>query len=233
MKCLVTRLLESIDNNNLPVFGTLTVRCYKINNSNVSQHSFGFCSTEDIVLKIDGDGYFTDNTLSSGFSKILEVNKNTLTYVYFTDGDFNIVIPEAKKVMSFSRNDSGNDAAYSINIDDLIGNTALTTFFMHRSRETTGDLYSLKDALSLNRTNASVRFSGTNIYGDFNKFIEYRISKGQTGKFSWRLNNIILVNGEPNTTTSSDVIAVINSPTSYTMNEIVWNLINGVWTRGE
>ena len=122
-KCLVTRLNGVTKNNSIPRFGFIKVKVEAVASPTKVTQGFLFNPTENTVITIDGDGYFTDESLSQNLGKTKSVNAGTLSPVYVSNGNFYVNIP--KKVTTFipKNNSSQNGTAEannkSFDIDQL------------------------------------------------------------------------------------------------------------------
>ena len=114
-KCLVTRLNGVAENNSIPRLGFIKVKVEAVTSpTNVTQ-GFLFNPIRNTVMTIDGDGYFTDESLSQNLGKTKSVNAGTLIPVYVSNGNFYVNIP--KKVTTFipKNNSSQNGGAQANN----------------------------------------------------------------------------------------------------------------------
>ncbi|MDY5808040.1 MAG: hypothetical protein SPM04_10920 [Lachnospira sp.] len=147
-------------------------------------------SAKPITLKIVGNGYFTDKTLTENKGNTLSILPNSMTYIYVSNGDFYISIPDkySLSVLSLFAEESGSDTSvknktvyldqieYSTlltilrissenvigNIDSLKNLTSLTALHISNLKNVNGDIDSLKNLSSLR----ILQMSGSNLTGD-------------------------------------------------------------------
>ena len=114
-KCLVTRLNGVVENNSIPRLGFIKVKVEAVSSPTQITQGFLFNPTENTVITIDGDGYFTDKSLSQNLGKTKSVNAGTLSPVYVSNGNFYVNIP--KRVTTFipKNNSSQNGSAEANN----------------------------------------------------------------------------------------------------------------------
>ena len=91
-KCLVTKLNSIVENKELTKLGELKIKINKSSSSSKNIQSFNFKSENSLALKIEGDGYFTDEELSVNKGKELTVPSNTDYNIYVSNGNYDISI---------------------------------------------------------------------------------------------------------------------------------------------
>ncbi len=110
-------------------------------------------SAKPITLKIVGNGYFTDKTLTKNKGNALSILPNALTYIYVSNGDFYISIPDKYSLTTLSlfAEESGSDDSVknkTIYLDQFEYSTLLTILRIS-SENVSGDISSLKKLTSL------------------------------------------------------------------------------------
>ena len=69
--CLVTKLKEIVENSNLPMFGMACITVVPEENPTSTNRACMVGFTEPTTLIIEGDGYFTDETLTQNLGKTM------------------------------------------------------------------------------------------------------------------------------------------------------------------
>lgn len=93
-KCLITKLNGSAQNESLLHIGEFCIRVSKVESPTADSQRFVVNNSKDAQLRIIGDGYFTNETLSENKGKVLNITANTETTVYFSNGDYDVVVSE-------------------------------------------------------------------------------------------------------------------------------------------
>lgn len=89
--CLVTKLKATVNDDSLPTFGAIPLIIRTINGvtpTAVTQALGVRRLTEDTTIKIVGDGYFTDATLTQNLGKTANLYADTTNTVYFSPGNY-------------------------------------------------------------------------------------------------------------------------------------------------
>lgn len=165
-KCLVTRLNGVAENMSLPRLGFIKVKVEAVTSPTVVTQGFMFNPIIDTVITIDGDGYFTDGSLSQNLGKSKSINASTLSPIYVSNGNFYVNIP--KKVTTFipknnsSQNGSAEANNKSFDIDQLKFSTSIS--FMEISNTGAyGDIAAFANMTSLKDLYVS---SAKGLYGN-------------------------------------------------------------------
>jgi hypothetical protein len=189
-KCLVTKLSGSVNTDKLLKLGEMRIEFNSVSAPSNKTQGITLQSAKPITLKIVGNGYFTDKTLTENKGKTLSILPNSLTYIYVSNGDFYISIPDkySLSVLSLFAEESGSDNSvknktvyldqieYStlltilrISSENIIGDidslknlTFLVNLNMANLENVNGDIDSLKNLSSLKILQAS----GSNVTGD-------------------------------------------------------------------
>ena len=93
-KCLITKLNGSVQNNSLLRIGEFTVKVSKVESPTADSQKFSIRNTKDSQLRIIGDGYFTNETLTENKGKVMDIAANTETLIYYSNGDYEIAVAE-------------------------------------------------------------------------------------------------------------------------------------------
>lgn len=99
-KCLITKLSGSVQNDSLLRIGEFRVRVSTVESPTADSQRFSVRNTKDSQLRIIGDGYFTNETLSENKGKVMDIAANTETLVYYSNGDYEIVVSEKYSLLS-------------------------------------------------------------------------------------------------------------------------------------
>lgn len=189
-KCLVTKLNGTVNDGSLLRLGEMRIHISKIDSPTGQTQGFTFSFTKNTDLEILGDGYFTDKTLSENKGKKITIG-NIDTYVYVSNGDFDVCILDKYSVKDIYMHSTELDQTYkkdgvktfdisqlkfSKNLemlvgfhDVLVGNISslknclkLTGLFVSDNTGLTGDINSLKDKTLL----ANLEMSYNKVEGD-------------------------------------------------------------------
>ena len=112
-KCLVTKLAGIVDNDSLMKVGEFSISVNSVKSPTQKSQSFIIRNSNNCVLRIVGDGYFTDETLAANKGKSLAVNAGIQTTVYFSNGDYDIYISDKYSI------NLAEFYSCSINLDDF------------------------------------------------------------------------------------------------------------------
>ena len=93
-KCLITKLNGSVQNDYLLRIGEFCIKVSKVESPTADSQRFVVNNSKDAKFRIIGDGYFTNETLSENKGKELNITANTETTVYFSNGDYEVVVSE-------------------------------------------------------------------------------------------------------------------------------------------
>ena len=164
-KCLVTKLNGVVDNDSLLKIGEMRVGFVKVANPETNVQAISVGVSEPTILKIVGDGYFTDKTLSENKGKQITVGEDTSMAVYavfVSNNDTQVSIQNKYNILQlnkyYSSNAKGSDLIV-INLDDFKYSSLLTSLIIPNT-QVSGDIANLKNltaltALNLNATQVS------------------------------------------------------------------------------
>ena len=99
-KCLATKLTGRTNNSSLLRLGELIIGIHSVSNPSKASQVFSVAFSKETKLEIIGDGYFTDETLTSNKGKTLTVKNET--NIFFSNGNYNISIADKYSVVSLS-----------------------------------------------------------------------------------------------------------------------------------
>ena len=159
-KCLITKLNGTVDNDSILRIGEMKFSINKIDSPTKDTQYLSITSQKDIKLKIIGDGYFTDESLSVNNGKTKAISANTQTVCYLSNNNFELVIPEkySLNVINDMETNAGNKV---FKLEDFKFLKNISMISLHNEK-ITGDISSLKDLATL----SSLLLTGTNIIGD-------------------------------------------------------------------
>ena len=100
-KCLITKLNGSVQNDSLLRIGEFCIKVSKVESPTTDSQKFSVRNNKDTHLRIIGNGYFTNETLSENKGKVMDIAANTETLVYYSNGDYEIVVSEKYSLGSF------------------------------------------------------------------------------------------------------------------------------------
>ncbi|WP_147327886.1 MULTISPECIES: leucine-rich repeat domain-containing protein [Prevotellaceae] len=100
-KCLITKLNGSVQNDSLLRIGEFCIKVSKVESPTADSQKFSVRNNKDTHLRIIGNGYFTNETLSENKGKVMDIAANTETLVYYSNGDYEIVVSEKYSLGSF------------------------------------------------------------------------------------------------------------------------------------
>lgn len=120
-KCLVTKLQGSVNDSNLLKIGEMPIYVRKSNNAQASQYKLTVKTLKDSKVEIIGDGYFTDEGMMTNKGKIITIPANTITTLWFSNGDYEARISNKYGITTFNLTDDGSlrENFISINLNDL------------------------------------------------------------------------------------------------------------------
>lgn len=156
-KCLVTKLGSSVNTDKLLKLGEMRIEFNSISAPSNKTQGITLKSAKPITLKIVGNGYFTDKTLTENKGNTLSILPNSMTYIYVSNGDFYISIPDkySLTILSLFAEESGSDDSVknkTVYLDQIEYSTLLTILRIS-SENIIGDIDSLKNLTSLTALN--------------------------------------------------------------------------------
>lgn len=212
-KCLVTKLNGSCNNEELLKIGEGVVNISSVSNPSKATQGFLFEFTAATEVRIIGDGYFTNESLSDNYGKSKTI---TNTPVYLSNGDYKLTYNKYKltKIRAFD----------GITSSSTINNKTIHTEYFKYSKDLSfvdgiieGDIAILANSSNLTYLGAN---NSTNFFGDIsalqnchNLLAIYAIRTKLSGDirvFSGK-NKIRIINLE-RTEVSGDISAFANNP---------------------
>lgn len=93
-KCLVTKLNGTVDNDSLMHIGEFRIKLGKVSNPTTDSQLIKIGVTSDTELRIVGDGYFTDSTLTQNKGKKITISRNdeAPNEVYVSNEDIELAV---------------------------------------------------------------------------------------------------------------------------------------------
>ena len=164
-KCLVTKLAGSTNNSSLLRLGELIIGIRSVSNPSKASQVFSVVFSKETKLEIIGDGYFTDETLTSNKGKTLTVKDET--NIFFSNGNYNISITDKYSLVSLSfsgigiTNTTSERSNKYLNIESLKYSKGLTKLNCS-ARSVSGNISSLENLTLL----ASLNLTLSNVSGD-------------------------------------------------------------------
>lgn len=212
-KCLVTKLNGSCNNEELLKIGEGVVNISSVSNPSKATQGFLFEFTAATEVRIIGDGYFTNESLSDNYGKSKTI---TNTPVYLSNGDYKLTYNKYKltKIRAFD----------GITSSSTINNKTIHTEDFKYSKDLSfvdgiieGDIANLANSSNFKYLGAN---NSTNLFGDIsalqncnNLLAIYAVRTKLSGDirvFSGK-NKIRTINLE-RTKVSGDISAFANSP---------------------
>ena len=145
-KCLITKLNGSVQNNSLLRIGEFAVKVSKVESPTADSQKFSIRNTKDSQLRIIGDGYFTNESLTENKGKVMNIAASTETLVYYSNGDYEIAVSEKYSLYSIgiflSTNWKDFKGKLSFDIESLKYSPNITKLFLENT-QVTGDIATL------------------------------------------------------------------------------------------
>ena len=164
-KCLITKLNGSVQNDSLLRIGEFVVKVSKVESPTADSQRFCVRNTKDSQLRIIGDGHFTNETLSENKGKVMDIVANTETLVYYSNGDYEIVVSEKYSLsyigISLSTNWKAFEGKLSFGIESLKYSPNITNIYLFNA-QVTGDISVLGKLTGLTKA----ELSNTQVTGD-------------------------------------------------------------------
>ena len=164
-KCLITKLNGSVQNDSLLRIGEFCIKVSKVESPTADSQRFVIKNSKDAQLRIIGDGYFTNETLSENKGKALNITANNETTVYLSNGDYEVVISEKYSLSLIGIHNSSSwknfKGKLSFNIESLKYSPNITSIFLDKT-QITGDIAVLGKLTGLTNLN----INNTKITGD-------------------------------------------------------------------
>lgn len=221
-KCLITKLNGSVQNDSLLRIGEFCVEVRKVESPTADSQKISVRNTKDSQLRIIGDGYFTNETLSENKGKVMDIAANTETLVYYSNGDYEIVVSEKYSLGSFGvfLSTSWKDfkGKLSFDIESLKYSPNIKNLMLSDA-QVTGDIAALGKLTGL----AILMLSNTQVTGDiavlgkFTNLGHLKLSNTQvTGDIAvlGKLTNLVDIPSVLNTKVTGDISVYKNTKTN-------------------
>ena len=208
-KCLITKLNGSVQNDSLLRIGEFCIEVSKVESPTADSQKFSVLNTKDSQLRIIGDGYFTNETLSENKGKVMDIAANTETLVYHSNGDYEIVVSEKYSLSNIgiflSTSWKEFKGKLSFDIESLKYSPNISRLFLSNT-QVTGDIAVFGKLTSLteipnvtgtkvtgdisvykNTKSKQLQFEGTSVYGDLSVLPNnvLWVQGRNTGTFTW------------------------------------------------
>ena len=168
-KCLITKLSGSVQNDSLLRIGEFCIKVSRVESPTADSQKFSVRNTKDTQLRIIGDGYFTNETLTENKGKVMDIAANAETLVYYSNGDYEIAVSEKYSLTSIGIHLSTDwknfKGKLSFDIESLKYSTNITTLFL-RNTQVTGDIAVFGKLTSLTK----LLLDNTQVTGDIAVF---------------------------------------------------------------
>ena len=168
-KCLITKLNGSVQNDSLLRIGEFIVKVSKVESPTANSQKFSIRNTKDIQLRIIGDGYFTNETLTENKGKVMDITANTETLIYYSNGDYEIAVAEKYSLSSIgiflSSSWKGFKGKLSFDIESLKYSTNIVNILLSDT-QVTGDITELSKLTKV----STILLNNTKVTGDIAVF---------------------------------------------------------------
>lgn len=168
-KCLITKLNDSVQNDSLLRIGEFSIKVSKVESPTADSQRFSVLNTKDCQLRIIGDGYFTNETLTENKGKVIDIAANAGTLVYYSNGDYEIAVSEKYSLTSIGIHLSTDwknfKGKLSFDIESLKYSPNIIQLFLDKT-QVTGDIAVFGKMNSLR----VARLMNTQITGDIAVF---------------------------------------------------------------
>ena len=201
-KCLITKLNGVVRNNSLLRIGELRIGIKKVASPTEYSQGFRFIFSEETILEIDGDGYFTDEGLSVNKGKKITSNSGEAFYVYVSNDNVNLCIRNKYALVSIqdfpAYSSNYTDRNKFINDADCFKFCSSLTFVNLPHTDMIGNISCFENITNLDYINLD---GMTNMIGDVSSF--------------QKLNKLTYLNlYNPNISYTGDIKALHNSKCS-------------------
>ena len=195
-KCLVTKLNGSVSNDSILKIGEFRILVKKTEKPNQNTQYFNLHVSKASTIEIIGDGYFTDENLSTNKGKSMYVPIEGASF-YVSNGDFEISLKDKYSLKRMEINRFGfksiDDLKYSTNLNFIkswdadisgdisaFGNLTALTLLDLTSPNISGDISAFRNLTAL----TSLELVSPNISGDISAFSNLTALKSLTLKNS-------------------------------------------------
>lgn len=124
METLITKLKGSVNNNNLPKLGVITLTAKQVDGTPTTEQQFmrlnvsNASNANPVVVSVDGSGYFTKGSDSTQLTTTNIVNSSNVD-LYFSNGNYNVYISDKYRVTNIVLGgyNTSNDIHHVLNLD--------------------------------------------------------------------------------------------------------------------
>lgn len=171
-KCLVTKLDGTVDNDSLMHIGEFRIKMKKISAPTKDSQLIKIGVTSDTELRIVGDGYFTDSTLTQNKGKKITIHTNNgaSNEVYVSNGDIELAVMNKYNLSEIAMPNSKYNKDREFDLDALKYSTSLKAIDAKDSK-VFGNLNSLSNCSRL----SSIVLGNTLVTGNFSVFTDKNI----------------------------------------------------------
>lgn len=184
--CLVTKHIGVSDDDSLLKVGEMRIHIAKDSSPTPTNRSFKIEASSPISLRISGNGYFSDNTLSANKGTSMGIQSGFST-IYLSNGEFDVIVSDKYKITRLETNYSGilayisiDDLKYSDKVSYIVfpstssGDVSALAdkenlTFIELGKNITGDISNLKKSIKI----TSLVIRSTKITGDISNLKEY------------------------------------------------------------
>lgn len=168
-KCLVTKLNGMVDNDSVMQIGEFRIKIGKVSVPTKDSQLIKIGVASDTELRIVGDGYFTDSTLTQNKGKKITIHRNdeAPNEVYVSNGDIELAVINKYNLFEITMPNSkyNNDRVYDL--DALKYSTQLRSLDA-KNAKVFGNLNSLSNCTRL----SSIVLGNTLVTGNISVFAD-------------------------------------------------------------
>ena len=168
-KCLVTKLNGTVDNDSLMHIGEFRIKLGKVSNPTKDSQLIKIGVTSDTELRIVGDGYFTDSTLTQNKGKKITISRNdeVSNEVYVSNGDIELAVMNKYNLSEIAMPNSKYNKDREFDLDELKYSTSLKAIDAKDSK-VFGNLNSLSNCTRF----SSIVLGNTLVTGNISVFAD-------------------------------------------------------------
>lgn len=168
-KCFVTKLDGTVDNDSLMHIGEFRIKIGKVSNPTKDSQLIKISVTNDTELRIVGDGYFTDSTLTQNKGKKITISRNdeVSNEVYVSNGDIELAVMNKYNLVEISMPNSKYNKDREFDLDALKYSTSLKKIDANESK-VFGNLNSLSNC----NTFSSITLANSLVTGNLSVFAD-------------------------------------------------------------
>lgn len=168
-KCLVTKLNGTVDNDSLMRIGEFRIKMKKVSAPTKDSQLIKIGVTSDTELRIVGDGYFTDSTLTQNKGKKITISRNdeVSNEVYVSNGDIELAVMNKYNLVEISMPKSQYNKDRAFDLDALKYSTHLKSLDARNSK-VFGNLNSLSNCTRF----SSIVLADTLVTGNISVFAD-------------------------------------------------------------